>query len=312
MGEKAKKQKIISTIQGEGNQLPDNEFLGKILVNIWGNENKILIHPSVVVDEEIRIFIEGNKNIVSIGENTTVVQMAISMAEDGHRVSIGRDCMISSRVEFLTSDFHSILDRETGVRLNPGANILVEDHVWIGRNVQILKGAIIRTGSVVATGALVSAEIPRNVVSCGKTVLRTDVFWKRDLKSIPFAVPISYGLKIISEDTPNMLCNIELVKELKISGRNWTYCRGWALCSTEEEILFFYSATKQIFRASQHFRQDIVETFALENKSNMGFEILLPINLKKVSPIFILVGKKKYRQREITNFFTTNLDIPMV
>ncbi len=44
------------------------------------------------------------------------------------------------------------------------APIVIEDNVWIGGNVTILKGVRIGTGSVIAAGAVISKDVPPNSI----------------------------------------------------------------------------------------------------------------------------------------------------
>lgn len=302
----------IIFVQGKANQLPDNDFNGKLNIRIKGNENIILIDPSVVIDEELNIFIEGSRNCVLIGENTTIVQMTISMAEDGHKISIGKDCMISSCVELLTSDFHSIIDKETGIRVNPGADIIVEDHVWICRHTQLLKGSVVHEGAVVAAGALVSGVIPSGVVSNGRKVLRSEISWDRELRKIPWAAPVQIDGDTYIDTPSDLQCNIELVKPLKVSGKDCTYCKGWALCAPGEKVLLKCTPPEGVFVAKQYYRQDIVDYFGLETEPDTGWEILLPIAIRDLRQVSILVGaEEKYSQREITHFFIQDEILPV-
>ena len=46
--------------------------------------------------------------------------------------------------------------------------IVVEDDVWIGANVVLLDGAIVRRGAVVAAGSVVNGEVPAYSVGAGQ------------------------------------------------------------------------------------------------------------------------------------------------
>ncbi len=68
-------------------------------------------------------------------------------------ISIGSKCSISWGVTILDSDFHSIED-------NPikSKDVIIEDNVWIGCNVTILKGVKIHSGSIIAAGSIMTKE----------------------------------------------------------------------------------------------------------------------------------------------------------
>jgi acetyltransferase-like isoleucine patch superfamily enzyme len=45
--------------------------------------------------------------------------------------------------------------------------IVIEDDVWIGANVTILKGVTLHSGSVIAAGSVVVKDVPKNNVVAG-------------------------------------------------------------------------------------------------------------------------------------------------
>ena len=59
------------------------------------------------------------------------------------------------------------------------APIVIEDDVWIGCNVTILKGVTIGKGSVVAVGAVVNKSCPSHSLLAGipSRVVRESVYW---------------------------------------------------------------------------------------------------------------------------------------
>ncbi len=47
------------------------------------------------------------------------------------------------------------------------APVVIEDHVWIGFNVAILKGVTIGKGAIIGAGSVVTKDIPDNCVVYG-------------------------------------------------------------------------------------------------------------------------------------------------
>ncbi|HKR62333.1 MAG TPA: DapH/DapD/GlmU-related protein, partial [Thermoanaerobaculia bacterium] len=45
--------------------------------------------------------------------------------------------------------------------------IVVEDDVWIGANVVLVDGAILRRGCVIGAGSLVRGEVPEYAIAAG-------------------------------------------------------------------------------------------------------------------------------------------------
>ncbi|MCS2572069.1 hypothetical protein NXX61_16750 [Bacteroides ovatus] len=47
------------------------------------------------------------------------------------------------------------------------APIIIEDNVWLGMNVTVLKGVCIGENSLIGAGSIVTRDIPANVVAAG-------------------------------------------------------------------------------------------------------------------------------------------------
>lgn len=103
------------------------------------------------------------------------------VAHDGPTLTVGRDCMFSSEIRVTTTDHHTIRDAATGERINPPEDIVFGEHVWVGRGVQVLKGARIGDGSVIGARALVAGEIPPGCLAIGvpAKVVRSGIVWER-------------------------------------------------------------------------------------------------------------------------------------
>jgi acetyltransferase-like isoleucine patch superfamily enzyme len=90
-----------------------------------------------------------------------------------HGVTIGKGCAISWGVTILDDDGH-------GLGAPPyGAPIVIEDSVWVGCNVTILKGVTIGAGSVVAAGSVVTKSCPPRSLLGGvpAKVVRSPICW---------------------------------------------------------------------------------------------------------------------------------------
>jgi acetyltransferase-like isoleucine patch superfamily enzyme len=176
-------------------------FLRRVRLDVKGPGHRIEVRPGarvsdtlihlhgrdlrVVIGEDCRIkagvlWLEDTGSELWIGSDTTIEQAGISVIE-GRSVSIGRDCMIAYDVEIRSGDSHPIRDRATGAVINPGRDVRIGDHVWLGAHVQVLKGAVIRDGAVVGVGSMVTGEVPAHVVAGGvpARVLHEDIDWDR-------------------------------------------------------------------------------------------------------------------------------------
>ena len=90
-------------------------------------------------------------------------------------ITIGDGVVISENVTLRDSDDHSI-----ALSSHPMTQpIVIGNHVWIGMNATILKGVRIGNGSIVAAGAVVTKDVPENVMVGGvpARVIKTGVSW---------------------------------------------------------------------------------------------------------------------------------------
>ena len=99
------------------------------------------------------------------------------------RVVLGSDCLIASGTLLTNSDMHSIIDVESGERLNPADDVILGDRVWLAHEATVLKGSCIGSDSVVGHRAVVGGAIPPNSLAAGipARVVRTGIIWDRRL-----------------------------------------------------------------------------------------------------------------------------------
>ncbi|WP_103172223.1 acyltransferase [Paracoccus sp. SY] len=127
-----------------------------------------------------QIVVRCNDGHIEIGEDTTSMRIMLHMHEPS-RIVIGRDCMFSGGIWLDSSDNHSIIDLASGKRINPSKPITIGDHVWVGREVTILKGSVIGSHSIIGASSMVRGVIPPNCIAVGSPakVIRTGVTWDR-------------------------------------------------------------------------------------------------------------------------------------
>lgn len=193
----------------DGNMIGENNIIqnfGTILnskLDIIGNRNVIIIseratfcntlifirgdNHKIFIGEDCRInggsfWMEDNSSNIHIGDKTTIGDAHLAVTESGRKIIIGKDCMLSKSIEIRTGDSHSIIDIETNNRINPAKNVIVGDHVWIGAHAKILKGVNIGNNSIVGLNAIVTQDVPNNVICSGMParVIREGVTWIRE------------------------------------------------------------------------------------------------------------------------------------
>lgn len=127
------------------------------------------------------IWFEDNGCEMHIGEGTTIEQANLAVAENGRKLIIGKDCMVSSNVRIATTDSHSIIDLSSNQRTNKVADVVIGNHVWIAYNVSVNKGCYIDDNCVVAGNSVVTKNVPSYTIAAGipATIVKEGVTWNR-------------------------------------------------------------------------------------------------------------------------------------
>ncbi|MDE6151695.1 MAG: CatB-related O-acetyltransferase [Prevotella sp.] len=118
----------------------------------------VLLHP---MSSDIR----GLWNL-SIGDGTSIPKGSTIYCTDAP-LTIGRKVIFGPRPTIITGDHRTdiigkyIIDVTVQEKLPENDQpVVIEDDVWCGANVTILKGVTIGRGSVVAAGAVVTSSFP--------------------------------------------------------------------------------------------------------------------------------------------------------
>lgn len=174
--------RVTFDIEGENNEvlIEKGTRLSNVKFVVKGSNQKIFIRKNCILKNTI-LWAEDMHCSLSIGENTTIEGAHIAVTEPNSEIKLGKDCMLSSGIDIRNGDSHSILDLETGRRINYAKNIVIGDHVWIGNNVQILKGVTIGSNSIVGVRSLVTKDVKENSIVAGipARTVKENVNWDR-------------------------------------------------------------------------------------------------------------------------------------
>lgn len=78
------------------------------------------------------------------------------------RVTLGNRVRCGANTVITDNDWHP-----EDPRRGPSRPVTIEDDVWLGLNVTVLKGVTIGSRSIIGTGSVVTTSIPPNVVAAG-------------------------------------------------------------------------------------------------------------------------------------------------
>lgn len=176
-------KKTTIRLKGRNNQLLIGEGcnITNCDIRLYGDDNLIEIGPNVRFKSGRIFLLEGRGQHIRIGADTTV-EKAFLYIDESANIDIGCDCMLSTEIVIRTGDEHSIIDVNSGGRLNPSRDVQVGDRVWIGRAVQVLKGSSLLSESVVAACSVVTKSFDEgNCVVAGvpAKIVKRGIRWDR-------------------------------------------------------------------------------------------------------------------------------------
>jgi len=108
-------------------------------------------------------FVDYGENI-HIGARTFANYNLVAL--DVAPITIGADCQIGPNVQLLTPT-HPIEPEPRRDKLEGARSIVIGDNVWLGGGVIVCPGVTIGENSVIGAGAVVTRDIPANVVAVG-------------------------------------------------------------------------------------------------------------------------------------------------
>ena len=171
---------VMLPVWGGGVKIGNNTSINRCRFVFNGENNKVLIGNNVRL-RNVTFWFEDDSNEIIIGDNTTMEGNNQLAACEGTSIIIGKDCMFARNVNLRTTDSHSIIN-ENGKRINPAKNIIIGNHVWIGTDVLVLKGACIPGNCVVSAKALITSHgYEKNSIIGGVPAkqIRNNISWIR-------------------------------------------------------------------------------------------------------------------------------------
>lgn len=126
------------------------------------------IGEGTVIDDFVKIKHVGGTGDVIIGNHVFINSCTVLYSGNGIR--IGNNVLIGPNCNF-TPVNHNFSDKMRPIRLQgflpSKGGIIIEDDVWIGANVTILDGAIIKKGAVIGANSLVLKEVEPYSINFG-------------------------------------------------------------------------------------------------------------------------------------------------
>lgn len=165
------------SIEGNSNEVIVLGQMGRCNIYIEGDNNKLLILPGTGIGNST-IYIRAKHGFVRIGNGTKIMSAKLVCQGDDNKLLVGENCLFSTDVDVWNSDTHSIYDMN-GNFINYSLPIIIEDHVWLGKRVSVLKGVTIGKDSVIGMGAIITKDVPERslVVGSPQHIVKENISW---------------------------------------------------------------------------------------------------------------------------------------
>jgi len=147
---------------------PDAKIIGPRFVHVFGRGVRAgrALHIIASNDAPVRLTVWAapqKQGKITLGDCVLITGGVRLMA--AHSITVGDGCMFASGAIISDCDWHGIYDR-TNIDEDARPVVLAEN-VWIGTNAFVGKGVSIGKNSIVGAGAIVTKDVPENVVVAG-------------------------------------------------------------------------------------------------------------------------------------------------
>lgn len=137
-------------------------------IDISSKGTDTIIGEGSVIDDFVKIKHVGGTGHIEIGKNVYLNSGTVLYSGNGikigNHVLIGPNCnLVPSNHQF---DDVSVTILAQGFKPSKGG-IVIEDDVWLGANVTLLDGAIVRKGCIVGANSLITGELDEYGVYLG-------------------------------------------------------------------------------------------------------------------------------------------------
>jgi hypothetical protein len=136
-------------------------------ISIPRNWSDVTLKKGVSLDEGVVLLCSGppQKEKLAIRSGTYVNRYTMFDAHE--KIEIGRNYMIGPHCYFTDANHGMKKDRSVSQQPMEPRPIILEDEVWIGAGVIVLRGVRVGRGAVVAAGAVVTKDVAANAIVAG-------------------------------------------------------------------------------------------------------------------------------------------------
>ena len=173
-------RKVRIDIQGNDNliSIASDTHLENCTITMKGSHFLLKIGNDCYFNNQLFCFEEAHASII-VGSEVVSYGGHMAAAEKNTRIVIGDNVILAKFHDIRTTDSHSILDRKTKQRINPGADVRIGNRAFIGEHATILKGVTIGDGAFIGIRSLAARDIPDHTLAAGvpAKILKDDIEW---------------------------------------------------------------------------------------------------------------------------------------
>lgn len=128
------------------------------------NGNGIVIGANFSSNGTVRLY--ADQGTITIGDNNSY-NSNVFIGASGGEIVIGNNVLIGPNCVLRASDHKFDRAELINCQGHVSGNIIIEDDVWIGANVVILKNVTIRKGSVIGAGSVLTKSTDEYSINVG-------------------------------------------------------------------------------------------------------------------------------------------------
>lgn len=140
-------------------------FLGKGLISFGKNVNLGVIRSPFFYSGYGYIDVRNKDAKIHIDDNVWINNNFTIISEKD--IYIGKNCLIGCDFEVIDSDFHDLNPKSRNNGNVKKESVKIDENVFIGNSVKVLKGVTIGKNSVIANGSVITKNVSANSIYGG-------------------------------------------------------------------------------------------------------------------------------------------------
>lgn len=157
-----------------------DNFNGNVNILVKGKNSTLYIGDDAVIKKS-KFSLLRDDSLFAVGEHVGI-RAGANIKSYGQLV-LGDDAMLSANILIQEYDGHPIFDAEGNVLNQRISGVFVGPHVWLCRDVKIIKGVTIGKGSIIGAFSTLTKSVPSDAIAVGvpaKVVKEGGIYWARN------------------------------------------------------------------------------------------------------------------------------------